>query len=167
MRVQFKTFKQELCFSLWMIKRSGWWWDCVFWGLLPWLLRLHMMHLIENQGPPALEQLVCSDKGMTWSWKLSLKWSACSEIRDCLWSCRVKCCLLEFCKDQLIKGSRTGCPGWDQLPEILVQLIDSKGNKNCALKNILYLCQRNYIFSHSCNHRFSSSPVCPSHLCCS
>ena len=37
-----------------------------------------------------------------------------------------------------------------------MQLIDSKGNKNCALKNILYLCQRNYIF-------FSTHVIIDSH----
>lgn len=84
MSVQFKTFKQELWFSLWMVKRSAWWWGCVFRGLLPWLLGLHMMYLMESQAPPALKQLGCSDKGMTWGWKWSLKWSACTEIRGCL-----------------------------------------------------------------------------------
>ena len=37
-----------------------------------------------------------------------------------------------------------------------MQLIDSKGNKNCALENILYLCQRNYIF-------FSTHVIIDSH----
>lgn len=125
--------RKELWFSLWMVKRSGWWWGCAFWGLSPWLLGLHRTRLMESQVPPGVEQLGCPDKGMTRGWKPSLKWSASFEIRGCLRSCRVKCCLLEFCKDQLIKGAGQVAQGEISNQRFCCRSLTLTVIENCAL----------------------------------
>ena len=102
--------RKDLWFSLQTVKRSGWGGGCAFWGLSPWLLGLPMMHLMESQVPPGVEQLGCPDKGMTWGWKLSLKWSASVENKGLPVKLQSQMLSLRIRQGSINQRSRTGRP---------------------------------------------------------
>jgi hypothetical protein len=101
--------------------------------LFPWLPMLPKMHLWIAK----YLLLKSSWDALTRAWP-----EAGSLIRDHLQGSRVKYLFLQFCKDQFIKGSKTGCPELYQLLEIRLQLDDTESNKKLLWKLFIYLSQK-------------------------